>query len=198
MGDGTGCDPSTSDDTRLGGVTHQRVVLLSAETSTSWEPPEAQQGEGQSPAPEEEQPQAPGHAGAAQRQTRKGPGGSGGHQVEHEPGKCPCGKEGVWYPGLHWEECFQEDEEGAFSSLLSIGEATPEVLGPVFGSSVGERHGRDWRESNQGHEDDGQEHLSYEERRREEARGLLVVLNDNTAQAEPGEVHLNTRKTERP
>lgn len=72
-------------------------------------------------------------------------------------------------------KCFQKAKEGDSSSLLSTAEATPEVLGPVLGSSVGERHGRDWRESNPGHGDDGQEHVSHEERLREEAQGLMVV-----------------------
>lgn len=32
---------------------------------------------------------------------RKGPEGSGGHQVEREPAICPCSKVGWWCPGLH-------------------------------------------------------------------------------------------------
>lgn len=55
-------------------MTQQRMVLLSTGTSTSWKnelmgTSEAQQGEGQSLAPEEEQAHAPGPAGAAQRET---------------------------------------------------------------------------------------------------------------------------------
>lgn len=106
VGDGAECNPSQE-----GWVTHQRVVLLSTGASASWEAPEGQQGVGQSPAPEEEQPQAPGHAGAAWRETRKGPGGSGGHRVECEPGKCPGGKtwaetEAQEVPSGHQEMCF--------------------------------------------------------------------------------------------
>lgn len=55
-------------------MTQQRMVLLSTGTSTSWKnelmgTSEAQQGEGQSLAPEEEQAHAPGPAGAARRET---------------------------------------------------------------------------------------------------------------------------------
>lgn len=55
-------------------MTQQRMVLLSTGTSTSWKnelmgTSEAQQGERQSPAPEEEQAHAPGPAGAARRET---------------------------------------------------------------------------------------------------------------------------------
>lgn len=55
-------------------MTRQGIVLLSTGTSTSWRnglvgTSEAQRGEGKSPAPEEEQPHTPGHAGAAQTET---------------------------------------------------------------------------------------------------------------------------------
>ena len=56
-----------------------------------------QQGEVQIPAPREEQAHAPVHAGgwlAGKQIGRKGPGGPGGHQVEHEPAMGPYGKEG--------------------------------------------------------------------------------------------------------
>lgn len=47
-----------------------------------------------------------------------------GHQDEHEPEMCPRGKEGLWCPGLHWEECCQQAVGGDTSPLFSIGEAT--------------------------------------------------------------------------
>lgn len=33
---------------------------------------------------------------------RKGPGGPGGHQIEHEPAMHPCSNEGELYSGLHY------------------------------------------------------------------------------------------------
>lgn len=163
-------------------MTQQGIVLLSTGTSTSWRSglvgtSEAQQGEGQSPAPEEEQPHAQGHAGAACRETSRAKKALGilvstGLNMNQENvlvGKKVNGIQGCT------EECFQKAKEGDSSPLLRAGGATPEVLGPVLGSSVGERHGRDWRESSQGNEDDGQEHFSCEQRLREEAQGLMVV-----------------------
>lgn len=33
--------------------------------------------------------------------SRRGPGGPGGHQAEHESATWPCCQEGQWYSGLH-------------------------------------------------------------------------------------------------
>lgn len=61
------------------------------------EPHEAQQV--QNPGPGEEQPHAPvcavGHP-AGKQHGQKGPGSPDGYQDEHEPGMCPCCKEGKW------------------------------------------------------------------------------------------------------
>ena len=65
------------------------------------EPHEVQQGEVQSPAPGEEQLQAPVHAGespAGKQLYKKRSAGPDGHQVDHEPAIYPCGQEGQWYP----------------------------------------------------------------------------------------------------
>ncbi|RMC19323.1 hypothetical protein DUI87_03931 [Hirundo rustica rustica] len=37
--------------------------------------------------------------------------------------QCPCGQEGRWCPGVHWEECGQQVEGGDPSPLLSPSEA---------------------------------------------------------------------------
>ncbi|RMC19341.1 hypothetical protein DUI87_03950 [Hirundo rustica rustica] len=37
--------------------------------------------------------------------------------------QCPCGQEGQWCPGVHWEECGQQVEGGDPSPLLSPSEA---------------------------------------------------------------------------
>ena len=50
-----------------------------------------QQEEEQRPIPEEEQPHEPVHAGgplAGKQCGRQGPGGTGGHQVEHKSAMC--------------------------------------------------------------------------------------------------------------
>jgi len=39
--------------------------------------------------------------GAAQLESRKGPGHPSGHQARHKPATCPCCKEGQQHPGLH-------------------------------------------------------------------------------------------------
>lgn len=76
-------------------LTCQRAVLPSRGTLTGWrngemvceEPHEVQEEEIQSPEPEEEQLQAPGHAGGhpdGKQISRKGHWGPSRHQVEHE------------------------------------------------------------------------------------------------------------------
>ncbi|TRZ06476.1 hypothetical protein HGM15179_020631, partial [Zosterops borbonicus] len=55
--------------------------------------------------------------------------------------QCPCGQEGRWYPGMHWEKHYQQVEGGDPAPLLSPGEASSGVLCPVLGSSVPESHG---------------------------------------------------------
>ena len=111
----------------------QRVVLPSRgmdgmghrlEEWTNVNLTEVQQGEVRSPAPGEEQPQAPVYSGgrpAGKQLGRKGPGGAGGPQVERQPAMCPWGKEGEWYPGLHKEECCQQVKDGDPTALLSTG-----------------------------------------------------------------------------
>ncbi|TRZ14816.1 hypothetical protein HGM15179_012290 [Zosterops borbonicus] len=37
--------------------------------------------------------------------------------------QCPCGQEGQWDLGVHWEECGQKAEGGDPAPLLSPGEA---------------------------------------------------------------------------
>lgn len=56
-----------------------------------------------SPAPGEEQPKAPVHAGgcsAGKSLTKKNLWGPGEHQVEHQPPMCSCCKEDEWDPCL--------------------------------------------------------------------------------------------------
>lgn len=48
----------------------------------------------------------------------------------------PCGQEGQWYPGMHWEECGQQVKGGDPASLLIPSEATSGVPCPVLGFSV--------------------------------------------------------------
>lgn len=52
---------------------------------------------------------------------RKGPGGLGGHEINHEAAICLCGK-GHQPPGLRQAERCQQVQEGDPSSLLSPGE----------------------------------------------------------------------------
>jgi len=66
-------------------------------------------------------------------------------------------------PGLHQAEYCQQVKGGHPSPLLS----TPEVLGPVLGSPVQERHGHTGASPAKGHRDDeGTGALTYEERLR--------------------------------
>lgn len=86
-----------------------------------------QQGEVQSPAPEEEQPQGPVYSGghpAGKQLGRKRPGGPSGQQGEHKPAKGPCCKE-VNVPGQkghgHTGDSLtkdHEDDEGTRAFLL--------------------------------------------------------------------------------
>jgi len=69
----------------------------------------------------------------------EGPGCPGGRQVDHEPAVCPGYPEGQWHPGVHQEECGQQDEGGSPPSLLCPGEAPSEILCPVLGSPLQER-----------------------------------------------------------
>ncbi|KAJ7405711.1 rna-directed dna polymerase from mobile element jockey-like [Willisornis vidua] len=71
----------------------------------------------------------------------KDPGGSGEQQAVHEPEVCPCGQEGQWDPGVHWEEHCQQVKGGDPAPLFSRYEAIFGVLCPVLGSLIQERHG---------------------------------------------------------
>lgn len=82
-------------------MSQQRIVLLCTGTSTSWRSglvgtSKTQQREGKVLHLRRNSPRQQDMLGWPERNKRgrKGPGGSGGHQVEHEPGKSPGGKEG--------------------------------------------------------------------------------------------------------
>ena len=51
----------------------------------------------------------------------------------------PSCQEGQWDPGVHEEECGQQDEGGSPSPLLCPSGAPSGVLCPVLGSPVQER-----------------------------------------------------------
>jgi len=68
------------------------------------EPDEVQKGQGQDPAPGEEQPHASEQAwGRPAGEQLCGE----GQQVDHEPAVCPGCQEGQWHSGVHEEECGQ-------------------------------------------------------------------------------------------
>jgi len=95
--------------------------------------------------------------------------------VNKELTLCPCRKEALQCPGLHWKECCQQVAAGDPSPLLSTGEATAGVLGPVLGSPV---QGREMGILEQVQQRatkmiKGFEHLTLEERLRE--LGLFSV-----------------------
>jgi len=96
----------------------------------------------QGPAPGEEQPHAPVQAWggpAGEQLCGEGPGCPGGQHVNHEPAVCPGCQESKWNPGVHQEECGQQDKGGSPSPLHCPGEAPSAVLCPVLGSPVQER-----------------------------------------------------------
>lgn len=66
---------------------------------------------------------------------------------------CPCGKEGQWHSGLHWEKHCQQVKGGHPFPLLSSGKVTSEVLYPVLSCPVQERHGHSGTGPVQDHED---------------------------------------------
>jgi len=74
----------------------------------------------------------PGGTPAGKQLCKKGSEDYGGHQVEHEPPVCSCGKGGRQYPGT-------------MEVILSLysGESTPTAQRPNLGSPVqeGYRHG---------------------------------------------------------
>jgi len=130
------------------------------------EPHEVQQGEVQSPAPGEEQPHAPVYDGdhSVEKQLcREGPGGPGGHQVDHEAAICPCGR-----GSQHQAENCQQVRGGDPSPLLSTGETALEC----WVQSCAPQNKRDielLKRVQQGATKriQGLEHLSYRERLRE-------------------------------
>ena len=125
----------------------------------------------QGPAPGEEQPHEAAQAWsvpAGEQLCGEGPGCSGGRQVNHEPAVCPVCQESQWDPGVHQEECGQQDERDSSSPLHCPGEASSGVLCPVLGSLVQERWRATGESPAEGYKDDeGLERLSYEERLRE-------------------------------
>jgi len=52
---------------------------------------------------------------------------------------CPGCQEGQWDPGVHQEDCGQQDEGGSPPPLLCPSEALSGVVCPVLGSPVQER-----------------------------------------------------------
>jgi len=59
--------------------------------------------------------------------------------VNHKPAVCPGCQEGQWFPGVHQEECGQQDEGGSPPPLLSPSVAPSGVLCSVLGSPLQER-----------------------------------------------------------
>ena len=83
------------------------------------------------PAPGEEQPHAPVQAWggpAGEQLCGEGPGCPGERQVNHEPAVCPGCQESQWDPGVHQEECGQQDKGCSPSPLHCPGEASSRVL----------------------------------------------------------------------
>jgi len=118
---------------------------------------EIQQGQVQGPAPGEEQRHAPVQAQgwpAGEQLCGEGPGSAGGRQVNHEPAVCPGYQEGQWDPGVHQEECGQQDEGGSLSPLRCPSEAPSGVLCPVLGSPGQERWGATEESPAEGYEND--------------------------------------------
>jgi len=66
----------------------------------------------------------------------KGPWCTDGQAADYEPAVCPGGQEGQWHPGLYQEWCGEQDEGSNPAPVLGIGEASPQVLCSVLGTSV--------------------------------------------------------------
>ena len=66
--------------------------------------------------------------------------GVGRRSAEHEQAVYSGGQEGQWHPDLHQKQCYQQEHGSDHPSVLSIGEAAPQVLCLVLGSSLQERH----------------------------------------------------------
>lgn len=99
------------------------------------------QQEVQNTAAREKQPQVPVHAGglpAEKEPSRKGSGGPGGHQTDHEPEMCLC-RQHEHCSGLHQEDSCQQVKVKGFL-LLGTSETNPGVVGLDHRCLEQERH----------------------------------------------------------
>ena len=83
---------------------------LSSDLSSGLEPDEIQQGQGQGPAPGQEQSNAPVQAWggpAGEQLFGEGPECPGGQQIDHEIAVYSGCQEGQWDPRMHQKECGQ-------------------------------------------------------------------------------------------
>lgn len=55
------------------------------------------------------------------------PGGTGEYLAEHEPAGCIGGQEGQECSGLYQKSCCQQEQGNDHPSVLSTGEAAPQV-----------------------------------------------------------------------
>lgn len=80
---------------------------------------------------------------------RKGPGGLGGHQLDHESAMCL-----VAFLANSTQVCLRKSHQirgGDSSPPLGTGEPSPGVLGPVLASLVQKRYGTTGESPEKGH-----------------------------------------------